>query len=115
MTPESLVPPPPLPEAARAALPVEVQAYLGAVERYLRLVSARLAELEAQRAKDSRSSSRPPSSDPPWKHHPPEPPSGRQRGGQPGQDGTSRVLLEPERVDAVIEHWPARCPDCQAG
>jgi transposase len=114
MTVDPLPPLPPLPEAMRAGLPAEVQAYLSALEGHLATLAARLAELEARRGKDSRSSSRPPSSDPPWKGRPPEPPSGRRQGGQPGHAGVSRVVLEPERVDAVQEHWPARCPDCQA-
>lgn len=112
MTRAPLVRPPPVPEAVRAALPVEVQAYLAAVEQYVLLLSARLAELEARLAKDSRTSSRPPSSDPPWKSRLPQSPSGRKAGGQPGHEGTSRLVLEPERVDAVVEHWPEQCPDC---
>jgi len=113
MARELLVAPPPLPEALRVGLPAEVQAYLRAVEQYLALVSARLAELEARLSKDSSTSSRPPSSDPPWKSRPPEPRSGRKQGGQPGHEGVSRVVREPEAVDAVVEHWPSRCPACQ--
>src|SRR6266511_703308 len=77
---------PPLPEAVRAALPAEVQAYLAVLEQ-------RLAELEAR---------------------PPTPPSGRSRGGQPGHEGRSRLVLEPQAVDGVADHWPRECPDCRA-
>src|SRR5438552_13294112 len=97
---------PALPEALRATLPGEVQQYIAALE-------TTVAALEARLGKDSRTSSRPPSSDPPWQTRPPQAPSGRQRGGQPGHEGTSRILLEPEAVDAVAEHWPTRCPACQ--
>lgn len=125
MTPEPLSPPsslPPLSPAAQAALPAEVRAYITALEvrvlagaelqRRIVTLEQRLAEVEARAAKDSRTSSRPPSSDPPWKSRPPQPPSGRNQGGQPGHAGTSRILLEPERVDAGVEHWPVSCADC---
>ncbi len=72
MAPETLPPLPALPEAVRAALPAEVRAYVSALEQrdavraaQLSAVVARLTEFEARLAKDSRTSSRPPSSDPP--------------------------------------------------
>lgn len=109
---EPLAAPPPLPETVRAGLPRAVQAYLAALERSVAALSRRLAELEARQQQDSRSSSRPPSSDPPWKRWPPQPPSGRRRGGQPGHAGHARPVREPEAVDAVVEHWPRVCPHC---
>ena len=70
----------------------------------------RIAELERRLNRNSRNSSLPPSQDPPAA---PErrqaPPSGRGRGAQPGHSGHGRHLAPLESIDAVIEHWPARC------
>jgi len=70
----------------------------------------RIAELERRLNRNSRNSSLPPSQDPPAA---PErrqaAPSGRGRGAQPGHSGHGRHLAPLESVDAVIEHWPARC------
>src|SRR5450756_2321623 len=70
----------------------------------------RIAELERRLTRNSRNSSLPPSQDPPAA---PErrqaPPSGRGRGAQPGHSGHGRHLAPLESIDAVIEHWPARC------
>ena len=61
----------------------------------------RIRELEAHRAKDSHNSSRPPSSDSPFKKPPPHSqrqPSGRKPGGQPGRRGVTRFLVDdPDR------------------
>jgi transposase len=70
----------------------------------------RIAELERRLNRNSRNSSLPPSQDPPAA---PErrqaAPSGRGRGAQPGHSGHGRHLAPLESIDAVIEHWPARC------
>src|SRR5674476_905776 len=75
-----------------------------------RRLEARVAELEQRLSRSSRNSSLPPSADPP--SAPPrarQAASGRERCGQPGHKGTSRLLLTLERVDELIEHWPRRC------
>jgi len=78
-----------------------------------RRLEARVAELEQRLNRSSRNSSLPPSQDPPSAPpRPQKPASGRRPGGQPGHEGRSRPLLAPERVDAVVEHWPKRCPAC---
>jgi len=60
-----------------------------------------IQELEARLAKDSHSSSRPPSSDSPFKKPLPRSrrqPSGRRPGGQPGWRGVTRSLVDaPDR------------------
>ena len=78
-----------------------------------RRLEARVGELERRLSRSSRNSSLPPSQDPP--SAPPRPRrsgSGRKRGGQPGHEGSYRALLPPERVDAIVEHWPVQCRSC---
>ena len=78
-------------------------------------LQAQVRELEARLGQNSTNSSRPPSSDPPeTPPRPSVPPTGRRRGGQPGHPAHQRALLPPEAVDAIVEHWPARCRGCQA-
>ena len=78
-----------------------------------RRLEARVTELEQRLNRSSRNSSLPPAQDPPSAPpRPRKPSSGRSRGGQPGHEGKHRRLLPLERVDEVVEHWPARCPAC---
>ena len=71
----------------------------------------RIQELEARLAKDSHNSSRPPSSDCPFKKPPPRSqrqPSGRKPGGQPGRRGVTRSLVAaPDQC--VIIPLPGTC------
>ena len=63
-----------------------------------------IQELEARLAKDSCNSSRPPSSDSPFKKPPPRSrhqPSGRKPGGQSGRRGITRSLVE-----APVQYGP---------
>src|SRR5947209_260628 len=75
---------------------------------------ARLAELETKLAKaqkNSRNSSKPPSSD---IVKPPRPQGKRKRkiGAQPGHPRHQRTPFEAAQVDECIEYaWP-HCPDC---
>jgi Family of unknown function (DUF6444) len=68
----------------------------------------RIAELERRLNRNSRSSSTPPSRDPPGT---PErklaDPSGRKQGAQPGHPGRGRGLLSVGAVDLVVEHGPS--------
>ena len=95
--------------------PVEVQAYLRALEARVAALEAAVRDLTERLQQDSRTSSRPPSSDPPparakrTRHEP----SGRRPGGQPGHEGQSRVLLPVEEVAAVHAVKPTRCQRCQ--
>jgi transposase len=78
-----------------------------------RRLEARVAELEQRLNRGSRISSLPPCQDPPSAPtRPRRPGSGRRAGGQPGHEGKNRRLLPLERVDEVVEHWPARCACC---
>jgi transposase len=95
---------------------------------YIRALESRVAVLEAvvQRLEatvhdlterlqhDSRTSSRPPSSDLPQAigRRPRHEPSGRRPGGQPGHEGHTRALVPIERVDVVIPVKPECCSRC---
>jgi len=72
----------------------------------------RNAELEVLVVKDSRNSSRPPSTDPPWakRTRSLRRPSGRRAGGQRGHSGeTLRLAARPDRI---VEHRPRECRSC---
>jgi len=93
-------------DAGREAV-VEV---LLAMDRRIRQLEARVEKLERELSRDSRNSSRPPSSDPPGRAPKRgKDRSGRGRGAQPGHEGHGRELLPACAVDEVIEHWPERC------
>jgi transposase len=77
-------------------------------------LEARLTKIEAKVGKNSRNSSKPPSSDPPSVTRPPVPPSGRKQGGQPGHPGQTRMLVPIEQVDAVKKHFPSTCQHCSS-
>jgi len=72
-------------------------------------------ELREQLQQNSRTASRPPSSDPPqaFGQRPRREPSGRRPGGQPGHEGQTRARLPVEAVDVIIPVKPERCPRCQ--
>ncbi|MFN3649288.1 MAG: DUF6444 domain-containing protein [Armatimonadota bacterium] len=59
--------------------------------------------------RNSRNSSRPPSSDPPWRQRPSKPPSGKKWGGQSGHSGKFREFLPIEAVDQVVVVAPPAC------
>ena len=73
----------------------------------------RLAKLEGRVGQNSRNSSLPPSSDPPWTPAlPPKPSSGRKPGGQPGHRGHQRELAPPEKVKQTVPVKPQNCRGC---
>jgi transposase len=77
------------------------------------LLLVRVQELEGRLAKDSHNSSKPPSSDGPARRtRSLRKPSGRKAGGQLGHRGETLHLVAVP--DAVVEHRPACCAQCQA-
>ena len=97
-------------DAGRVAV-VEV---LLRMDRQIQQLIGRVERLERELAKNSRNSSRPPSSDPRSafqgsKPSRPKGPSGKSQGAQPGHQGKGRELLPSWAVDEVVEHWPERC------
>jgi transposase len=95
--------------------PPEVQAYLRVLEARVAALEATVQQLREQLQQDSRSSSRPPSSDPPQSlaERPRRGPTGRRPGGQPGHEGHARVLVPVDQVDVVVPVKPERCQRCQ--
>ena len=79
----------------------------------------RIRELEARLAKDSHNSSRPPSSDSPFKKPPPRSqrqPSGRKPGGQPGRRGVTRSLVDhPDQCGIISLTGTCACGRCGTG
>ena len=89
------------------------------------LVEERLARLEARACQDSRTSSRPPSSDPPKtrvqrraeararaKELMRSEGEGRKAGGQPGHPGAGRELRPEDQIDQIVDHYPDACGGC---
>lgn len=96
----------------RAALSAQ-QELLAAQQDEIARLSDRMARVEERLGRNSRNSSKPPSSDGP--HVTPRPkqaPSGRKAGGQPGHAGHGRPLLPEAQVDAVLDVRPEACAHC---
>jgi len=101
------------PEAVRDVL-LALEARIDQLTAQVAELTARVGVLEAQLAQNSRNSSRPPSSDPPWQPPPRSlrKPSGRSSGGQPGHPGrTLECVAEPHQT---VIHRPTQCPRCGA-
>ena len=86
------------------------------VESLLKM-NARILELEqivTKLTRNSSNSSRPPSSDPPWKKKEPSQKNRakRKQGGQPGHKGKKRELLPPEMVAKTHDLFPEQCACC---
>ena len=105
----------PLPPEIWERIPPEAQAYIRALESRVAVLEATVQALREQVQQTSRTSSRPPSSDPPQAlgQRPRRGPTGRRPGGQPGHAGQARALLPVEEVDVVVPVKPERCHHCQ--
>jgi transposase len=102
--------------------PVAVQDYIRGLEARVTALEVIVQRLETtvehlteRLQQTSRTSSRPPSSDPPQATatRPRREPSGRRPGGQPGHEGHTRALVPVEAVDGVRAVKPERCRRCQ--
>jgi transposase len=112
----------PLPPEVWERTPAEAQAHIRALEARVTVLEAMVERLQAtiqqlteRLQQNSRTSSRPPSSDPPQAtgKRPRRKSSGRRPGGQPGHEGQARALLPVEAVDVVIPVKPVWCHRCQ--
>jgi len=82
----------------------------------------RIRRLEEQARRDSRTSSKPPSSDPPKTRQQRRAEARakakellrgeRKAGGQPGHPGSGRELKPEDRVDEIVDHYPDVCRGC---
>src|SRR3954465_5793959 len=111
---------PPIPESVWNTVPPDAQAALMAVFESLRCriaeLEQRVADLEARLKLNSTNSSKPPSSDPiGLKRKPPAPPTGKNRGGQPGHRKARRTLVPPEQVRETFNCKPTACRRCGRG
>ena len=101
--------------------PVEAQEYIrvlaarvAMLETIVERLQATVQQLTERVQQDSRTSSRPPSSDPPSAigKRPQREPKGRRPGRQPGHAGQPRALVPIEPVEVGIQVKPARCSRC---
>jgi transposase len=99
--------PPGISEDDWTATPVAVRALITSLIQ-------RIADLEDRLNQNSQNSSKPPSSDPPYKPRPPRSPSGRKVGGQKGHAGHGRSLKPVGQVNHVINFRPVQCVECGA-
>jgi transposase len=79
------------------------------------VLQEKVRELTARLNQDSSNSSKPPSSDKPWKERRKQKPTGRKPGGQPGHKGKTRKPFASEEVDRSFELHPDRCGFCDSG
>src|SRR3954466_2063050 len=112
-----MIPRPPIPEPLWNTVPPEAQiailAVLDSVHGRGLELEQRVRDLEARLKLNSTNSSKPPSSDPiGFKRKPPNPPSGRKRGGQPGHHRALRSLVPPEKVHTTTDCRPSDCRRC---
>ena len=105
-----------VPNAAGAVCPgCETRdARIAALEARVVALERQLADALARLNQTSRTSHRPPSSDPPGTVRPPKPPTGRAPGGQPGPVKHDRPLAPPEDVSEFVVVKPPACGDCGA-
>jgi len=91
-----------------------LEAALAERDARVEVLARRVAELEALLRKNSRTSSKPPSSDGPAKAPPRSrrEPSDRAPGKQPGELGFT--LRQVQRPDEVFTHRPGACQGCGA-
>ena len=114
---------------AEAAIAAQIAAVAVTEAESIRVLTAQVAALTAQVAellkenarlnellgRNSRNSNKPPSSDAPGAApNKPAKPSGKKRGGQPGHAGKRRELVDPTKVDEVVDLFPPECENCAA-
>ena len=90
---------------------------IGALLEQVAALTQRVAELTERLGRNSRNSHLPPSSDPPGpagKGGSQRPKSDRPRGGQRGHRGSRRELVAADKVDDVVDLYPAECESCWA-
>jgi transposase len=107
--------PPTLPPDVWDSLPPAVIALINWQAEQIRVLTARVAELEAKLGKKPTNSSKPPSTTHPHDKPPPKPQSERKRGGQPGHEKHERALIPIEECQEVVPCVPTECRRCGKG
>jgi transposase len=91
---------------------------IGALLEQVTALTQKVAELTERLSQNSRNSHLPPSSDPPGttgkSGSGQRAKSGRPRGGQRGHRGTRRALVAADKVNAIVDLYPAECENCWA-
>lgn len=112
---------PTLPQEIWDRTPLEIRAYIEALEAQVKTLTAmvhtlqeQVRMLEERLNQTSHNSSRPPSSDPPQSPRPHRPRGQRRRGGQLGHPGHTRSLVPVETVNEVVAIKPDQCSGCHA-
>jgi transposase len=103
--------------AAEVARSHRLEQQIGQLLEQLAALTQRVGELTERLGQNSRNSHLPPSSDPPGttgKGGGQRPKSDRPRGGQRGHRGSRRELVAANKVDDIIDLYPAECENCWA-
>ncbi len=104
--------PPLLPDLWNA-LPIEVRTLFEAMQRQIHALQHEMQSLKARLGSNSRNSSKPSSTDPiHFQRQPPQKPTGKKRGGQPGHQRATRPLVPPEQLAETITCRPTACSGC---
>lgn len=106
---------PQIPLEVLQSWPNETQVYVAALQTYLQSLQTQIVELKAQLNQNSQNSSKPPSSDPPFKPapKPSQTKSPKAKGGQVGHTRHQRHLVPVAEVDEIIALHPTACQHCQ--
>lgn len=108
-----MTPPPPLPQDIWDRTPREAQDDSLALAARVAALEATVQDLLERLQQNSRTSSRPPSSDAPNRKRLGRKPSGRKPGGQGGHTGRPRTWVPVDAVAALIPLKPPECARCQ--
>jgi len=93
--------------------PASVQAVIVKFWQDIQTLKEQVDKLQERVNKNSRNSSKPPSSDPPQKRYYPKPElSGEKKGGRKGHHGHGRKLKAAEEVSQIVKSLPTVCKDC---
>jgi len=119
----------PIPQEGWEQTPLSVQAMVVALwqgnqvlkqqvtvlQKQVDSLEAEVTKLREQVNQNSKNSSKPPSSDPPYQRkYPKQEASGQKKGGQKGHAGKGRKLKPPEQVNRIVVSKPVACEACGA-
>lgn len=103
---------------AERARSERLELQIGALLEQVTALTQKVAELTERLGQNSRNSHLPPSSDPPGTTGKTgsgqRPKSGRPRGAQRGHRGSRRELVAADKVNDIVDLYPAECENCWA-